>query len=72
VTAPNEPGSLAAIAEVIGEAGGNIDNLKMMRRASDFTEMRIEVEVFDLAHLNRIIAGLKQTAIVTQVERVFA
>jgi GTP pyrophosphokinase len=71
VTAPNEPGSLAAIAEVIGEAGGNIDNLKMIRRASDFTELRIEVEVFDLAHLNRIIAGLKQTPIVTQVERVF-
>jgi GTP pyrophosphokinase len=71
VTAPNKPGALAAIADVIGEAGGNIDNLKMIRRASDFTELRIEVEVFDLTHLNRIIAGLKETAIVSQVERVF-
>jgi GTP pyrophosphokinase len=71
VTAPNRPGSLAAIAEVIGEAGGNIDNLKMIRRASDFTELRIEVEVFDLAHLNRIIAGLRQKDIVTHVERIF-
>jgi guanosine-3',5'-bis(diphosphate) 3'-pyrophosphohydrolase len=71
VTAPNRPGSLAAIAEVIGEAGGNIDNLKMIRRASDFTELRIELEVFDLAHLNRIIAGLREKDIVSQVERVF-
>jgi GTP pyrophosphokinase len=71
VTAPNRPGSLAAIAEVIGEAEGNIDNLKMIRRASDFTELRIELEVFDLAHLNRIIAGLRQKDIVSQVDRVF-
>ncbi len=71
VTAPNRPGTLAAIADVIGGAEGNIDNLKMIRRASDFTELRIEVEVFDLAHLNRIIAGLRQTDIVSKVERVF-
>lgn len=71
VTAPNRPGSLAAIADVIGEAEGNIDNLKMIRRASDFTELRIEVEVFDLAHLNRIIAGLRQTDVVSKVERMF-
>ncbi len=71
VVTPNKPGTLAAIAEVIGEAGGNIDNLKMIRRASDFTELRIEIEVFDLAHLNRIISGLKQTEVVTRVERVF-
>jgi len=71
VTAPNMPGTLAQIADVIGQASGNIDNLKMMRRASDFTELRIGVEVFDLAHLNHIIAGLKSTAVVSKVERVF-
>ncbi len=59
VTAPNRPGSLAEIANVIGQAGGNIDNLKMLRRASDFTELRIGLEVWDLNHLNQIIAGLK-------------
>ncbi len=71
VTAPNRPGSLAAIADVIGEEEGNIDNLKMIRRASDFTELRIEVEVYDVAHLNRIVAGLRQKDIVSAVERVF-
>ena len=71
VTALNEPGTLAQIAQVIGETDGNIDNLRMMRRAADFTEMRIEVEVWDLAHLNHIIAGLKSKPVVAKVERVF-
>ncbi len=71
VTALNEPGSLAQIAKVIGEGGGNIDNVRMVRRASDFTEMRIELEVLDLVHLNHIIAGLREKAVVNNVERVF-
>jgi GTP pyrophosphokinase len=71
VTAPNRPGTLAEIADVIGQSGGNIDNLKMLRRTSDFTELRIGLEVWDLAHLNQIINGLKAKAVVTKVERVF-
>ncbi len=71
VTAPNKPGTLAEIADVIGQAGGNIDNLKMLRRASDFTELRIGLEVWDLAHLNQIVNGLKAKAVVSKVERVF-
>lgn len=71
VAAPNRPGSLAQIAQVIGEGGGNIDNLKMIRRAPDFTELRIQLEVLDLAHLNHIISGLKSKAIVSKVQRVF-
>ena len=71
LTALNEPGTLAQIAQLIGEADGNIDNLRMVRRASDFTEMLIEVEVRDLAHLSRIIAGLKSKSVVSKVERTF-
>ena len=71
VVAMNEPGSLAQIAQVIGEADGNIDNLRMVERARDFTEMRIEVEVWDLEHLNRIIAGLRARDVVSRAERVF-
>lgn len=71
VTAINEPGSLAQIAQVIGENDGNIDNLRMVRRASDFTDMLLEVEVWDLEHLNRIIAGLRSKAVVSNVERSF-
>ena len=34
VTALNEPGTLAQIAQLIGEADGNIDNVRMVRRAA--------------------------------------
>ena len=39
VTALNEPGSLAQVAAVIGEADGNIDNIKMMKPVPDYAEM---------------------------------
>jgi GTP diphosphokinase / guanosine-3',5'-bis(diphosphate) 3'-diphosphatase len=71
VTAPNRPGTLAEIADVIGQTGGNIDNLKMTRRASDFTELIIGLEVWDVAHLNHIVSGLKSKAVVSRVDRVF-
>ena len=71
VTAVNAPGSLADIARIIGESGGNIDNVKMVRRAADFTVIHIEVEVFDLVHLNHIITGLRARPIVAKVERFF-
>jgi GTP pyrophosphokinase len=71
VTALNEPGTLAQIAQVIGEADGNIDNVRMVRRAKDFTEILIELEVWDLDHLTQIITGLKARNLVSSVERVF-
>lgn len=71
VTALNEPGTLAQIAQVIGEEDGNIDNLQMVRRSSDFTDMQVEVEVWDLEHLNRIIHGLRSRPVLSKVERLF-
>ncbi|MEO0810238.1 MAG: RelA/SpoT AH/RIS domain-containing protein, partial [Pseudomonadota bacterium] len=71
VSALNAPGSLAQIAQVISDEDGNIDNLRMINRASDFTEMLIEVDVWDLEHLNRIIAGLHGQSSVCKVKRVF-
>ncbi|WP_029356201.1 bifunctional (p)ppGpp synthetase/guanosine-3',5'-bis(diphosphate) 3'-pyrophosphohydrolase [Bosea sp. 117] len=69
VTASNEPGSLAQIAQVIGERDGNIDNLRMTSRSNDFTRMVIDVEVYDLRHLNGIIADLRSRPVVSSVER---
>ncbi|MGF1650132.1 MAG: RelA/SpoT family protein [Hyphomicrobiaceae bacterium] len=71
VTARNEPGALALIARVIAEHDGNIDNLKMTKRASDFTEMMIALEVWDLKHLLAIISELRHCAEVSEVERTF-
>ena len=69
VTALNEPGSLAQIAAVIGEADGNIDNIKLTRRVADYTEMLIGLEVWDLKHLNDIIAGLRARGVVSNAAR---
>jgi RelA/SpoT family (p)ppGpp synthetase len=66
----NEPGSLAQIATVIAEHDGNIDNISMSRRSPDFTELTIDLEVYDLKHLSAIIAQLRAKAVVAQVERV--
>ena len=71
VTVLNKPGTLAEVAKVIGEADGNIDSLRMTRSAADFTDMLIELEVWDLTHLNEIIAGLKTKPAVSNAERVF-
>ena len=71
VSVVNEPGTLAQIAQVIGEGDGNIDSLRMTQRAADFTTMVIDIEVWDLAHLNRIMAGLRSKAVVSKVERLF-
>jgi (p)ppGpp synthase/HD superfamily hydrolase len=71
VTALNEPGSLAQITQAIADANGNIDNVKMLRRARDFTEMLIELEVWDLDHLTEIISSVKGKAVVSGVERSF-
>ncbi|MCB1382157.1 MAG: bifunctional (p)ppGpp synthetase/guanosine-3',5'-bis(diphosphate) 3'-pyrophosphohydrolase [Notoacmeibacter sp.] len=70
VTAINAPGSLAEIANVIAEADANIHKLSMVETAADFTEMLIDLEVWDLKHLTRLIAKLNETASVGKAKRV--
>jgi GTP diphosphokinase / guanosine-3',5'-bis(diphosphate) 3'-diphosphatase len=69
VTVLNEPGSLAQVASVIGEADGNIQNIKMTNRVADYTEILIDLEVWDLKHLNEIVAGLKGKDMVSSAAR---
>ena len=70
VQSANEPGSLAQIAQVIAEHDGNIDNIRMTRRAPDFTDVLIDLEVYDLKHLTAIIAQLRAKPMVAKAERV--
>lgn len=70
VTAINSPGSLSEIAQVTAANDANIHNLSMVRTAPDFTEMIMDIEVWDLKHLNRIISQLKESACVSDVRRV--
>jgi (p)ppGpp synthase/HD superfamily hydrolase len=68
----NEPGSLAQVTQVIAEHDGNIDNIRMERSAPDFTSVTIDLEVFDIKHLNSIIAQLRAKDVVATAERVNA
>ena len=70
VTVINEPGTLAQIASVIGENDGNIDSLTVKGPSQDFREMLIDVEVWDLKHLNAILSQLRTRPVVSKAERV--
>ena len=70
VTAINAPGSLAEISQVIANHDANIAMLSMGRTAPDFTEMVMDLEVWDLKHLNRLLSQLKETSSVSEVKRV--
>jgi GTP pyrophosphokinase len=65
----NEPGSLGSLSTTIGKNLGNISNLKITSRSTDFFEMLIDVEVVDVKHLTNIIAALRANPVVTSVER---
>lgn len=66
----NEPGTLAQITQIIADHDGNIDNIHMTRRSPDFTELTIDLEVYDLKHLTSIIAQLRAKPVVAKVARV--
>ena len=72
VTLINEVGALAQVTQVIGEHGGNIDELQMQARhgVRDFFELTVLLEVFDNRHLNDILNGLKSRPLVSAVMRV--
>ncbi|MCI4680110.1 bifunctional (p)ppGpp synthetase/guanosine-3',5'-bis(diphosphate) 3'-pyrophosphohydrolase [Rhodoblastus acidophilus] len=70
VAAINEPGSLGAVAALIGEQGANIDDVKFNKKSPDFREISFDVQVFDLKHLNDILSRLRMLPMVHSVERV--
>ncbi len=72
VVALNEPGSLAQIAQVIADNDGNISNLRITRSAPDFSQIEIDLEVWDLKHLNRLLRDLRERHVVSTANRVNA
>ncbi|MGH7037069.1 MAG: RelA/SpoT family protein [Stellaceae bacterium] len=69
VTIANEPGNLGSLTTVIGKQGGNISNLKITNRSTDFFEIMIDIQVADVKHLTTIIAALRATPVINSVER---
>ena len=71
VTALNEPGSLAQIAQIIADSDGNISNIRIVSSAPDFSEMVIDIEVWDLKHLTRIIGQLRSRSVISTAARLY-
>lgn len=65
----HEPAALATVTQVIARELGNINNLKIAHRSTDFFEVLLDIEVRDTRHLNNIIAGLRAKECVQSVER---
>lgn len=68
-TIRNAPGVLGQACTVIGEAGGNIVNLRMHRRQADFFDVDFDIEVKDARHLTNIAAALRANPSIETVER---
>ena len=66
----NEAGALGTLATVIAKNHGNISNLKIAERSPQYFGVNIDVEVRDVKHLTNIMAALRATPSVNQVERV--
>ncbi|MHB0953133.1 MAG: RelA/SpoT family protein [Allorhizobium sp.] len=71
INAINEPGTLAMVSQTIAGLDINIRTLNMTSVATDFTEMAIDVEVWDLRQLNQLIAQLKELDCISTVARVY-
>lgn len=70
VRAANEVGALGAIASLIADYDGNINNLNLTRRDLDFYDIQVDVDVRDLKHVTRIMAALKGLSVVNKVNRI--
>ncbi len=67
----HETGGLATVTNVIAKDLGNITNLKILNRSSDFFEILLDIEVKDTRHLNTLIASLRSKDVVQSVERFY-
>ncbi len=69
MTISNEAGALGTLSNIVSTNGGNITNLKITNRSMDFWDMYIDVYVQDTSHLNNIVAALRATPEIAEVNR---
>jgi guanosine-3',5'-bis(diphosphate) 3'-pyrophosphohydrolase len=69
VTAINEPGTLAVVAQTMADNDANITDVRMVTTAPDFYVMSFDLDVFDVKHLNRLLAQLRALPVVSSVTR---
>jgi guanosine-3',5'-bis(diphosphate) 3'-pyrophosphohydrolase len=69
VIAENVQGSLADISNAVAKQDGAIANLKIVNRQQDFMEVLVDVDVRDVAHLSKVVVGLRGLKTIKGVER---
>jgi GTP pyrophosphokinase len=69
VIGANEPAALANLTNAVAKQEGAITSLKIVNRQSDFIEALVDVDVRDVAHLSKVIAGLRGAVGIRGVER---
>ncbi|QGZ95322.1 RelA/SpoT family protein [Terricaulis silvestris] len=69
-TVENKRGVLAELCGIIAENEGDILNLRLAKRSVDFFDMVFDVEVADARHLTNIVAAMRTSKAVKEVERV--
>ena len=65
----NQPGALGVMAGIFGTQHANIVNLTLSQRDESFHSFDVAIEVQDVAHLMRILAGLRAAEAITSAER---
>jgi GTP pyrophosphokinase len=70
VRVKNAAGALGILANIIGQNGANISNIKITTRNPLFFDFEIDVEVRDAQHLENLIRALRVDAAVEAVSRV--
>jgi GTP diphosphokinase / guanosine-3',5'-bis(diphosphate) 3'-diphosphatase len=68
-TIRNAPGVLGQACTIIGDAGGNIVNLRMHHRQAGFFDVDFDIDVVDAKHLTHIAAALRACPSVDTVDR---
>jgi len=69
VVGANEPTALANLTNAIAKHEGAVASLKIVSRQPDFIEALVDVDVRDVAHLSKVIAGLRGAVGIRGVER---
>jgi GTP pyrophosphokinase len=69
VIAESGADTLSTVANAVSKHDGAVANLRVVNRQADFFELLLDVEVRDVRHLATVIAGLRASAGVHQVER---
>ena len=69
-TVRDAPGVLGVVCTLIGEAKGNIVNMRMHHRQSDFFDVDFDIDVIDARHITHIMAALRACPAVETVDRV--